>query len=217
MRRREITVVGAGGYGEVLAELATKCGFSVSGFLDDDWANLGKGPGGVPVDGPIDSVLASLPVTAAIAVAIGDNRRRHEVMRIAWTRGMHVPSLVSPLASVSASASLADGSYLHDFSLAWTRASIGFASILSPHATVAHHASIGEGCLISVGASVGARVNVGNFTMLGMGATIATKVNQVAEGTILGAGAVAVKNILTPGTYIGLPATRLTPHPTPER
>ena len=48
-------------------------------------------------------------------------------------------------------------------------------------------------------------MTIGNSTWIGAGATVSNNVNICGECTI-GAGAVVVKDITEPGTYIGVPA-----------
>ena len=51
-------------------------------------------------------------------------------------------------------------------------------------------------------------VTLGKSTWVGIGATVSNN-TTICGGCMIGAGAVVVKDILEPGTYVGVPARRL--------
>jgi sugar O-acyltransferase (sialic acid O-acetyltransferase NeuD family) len=201
----EMAVIGAGSYGAVIAELAESCGYRVALYLDDDPAKQGILLDGVPVSVPIEDALRSLSPSIAVSVAIGDNDVRRQWLRKAKVLGYQVPALISPHAVVSKSATVEEGVYLHPFCHVWTRARIGFGCILSPHATVAHHTELGEGCFVSTGANVGASIRVGEAAFFGIGSVTSTDVQNVAEHSLIGAGAVLIRDTQKHGVYVGSP------------
>lgn len=102
----EMAIIGAGSYGSVIAELAESCGYRVALFLDDDPAKYDTALDGLPVSGPIEGGLRSLPPRVAVSVAIGDNDLRLQWLRKAKELGHQVPALISPHAVVSESATV---------------------------------------------------------------------------------------------------------------
>lgn len=201
----EITVIGAGTYGSVIGELAESCGYHVTHYLDDDLSKWGTGLDRVPITGPIDDALRRLPEGCAVAVAVGNNQARLKWLREAQSQGLSIPMLVSPHALVSPKASVADGVYLHPGCHVWTHARLGLGTILSPHATVAHHTIIGDGSFISTGANIGASIVVGEASMFGIGSTVSTGVKAIGENTLVGAGAVIIRDTKAFGVYVGSP------------
>lgn len=203
--RREMVIIGAGTYGSVIRELAESCGYGVVGFLDDDAAKWGTDLDGLPVSGPISSALDDAAADLAVAVAIGNNTARLAWLLAAQLRGREIPCLLSPWAIVSPSAQIGDAVYLHPGSHVWTQARIGLGSILSPHATVAHHTVLGQACFVSTGANVGASINVGEGALFGIGSTTSTGVRLVGAHTLVGAGAVIIRDTTDFGVYVGSP------------
>ena len=67
---------------------------------------------------------------------------------------------------------------------------------------------IGDYCHIAVGARVAGTVRLGDNVWLGAGATIKNNVTLCAD-CIIRAGAVVVKDIKEPGTYVGVPAKKI--------
>jgi len=74
--------------------------------------------------------------------------------------------------------------------------------------TVGHDSVIGDYCTLSPHVSISGNVKLGNEVFLGTGAIILEHV-QICEKAIVGAGAVVAKNIVEPGTYVGVPAKRI--------
>lgn len=205
----DMAIIGAGFYGTVVAELAESCGYSVGQYLDDDLAKQGTRIDGAPVSGPIEDALRSLPASVAVSVAIGNNDLRLRWLLAAKRLGHHVPALVSPQALVSESATIEEGVHLHPGSHVWVRVKVGFGSILSPGSTVAHHTVLNEGCFVASGANVGASIHVGRAAFFGIGSVTSTDVSAVAEHSLIGAGAVIIRDTEPYGVYVGSPGRLL--------
>lgn len=203
---RELTIFGAGTYAEPIRELAESCGYVVTRYLDDDPQRIAAGLDGIPTVGPISDALPRLPSGTSVAVAIGNNDVRLRLLRQARELGLKTPALVSPLAMVSRSAAIEEAVYLHPGCHVWSQASVGYGTILSPAATVAHHTTLGAGCFVSTGAHVGASISVGGRTMIGIGATVSTGVTTIGDHSLIGAGAVVIRDTERHGVYVGNPA-----------
>jgi UDP-3-O-[3-hydroxymyristoyl] glucosamine N-acyltransferase len=61
---------------------------------------------------------------------------------------------------------------------------------------------------ISPNAALGGTVRVGALTHIGIGATVKNN-TDICGGCVIGAGAVVVKNIKEPGTYVGIPVRKI--------
>jgi sugar O-acyltransferase (sialic acid O-acetyltransferase NeuD family) len=71
--------------------------------------------------------------------------------------------------------------------------------------TVGHDCSIGHFVTISPGVNLSGRVSLGSGVFIGTGTRIIEGIH-VTSDTVIGAGATVVRNIDTPGTYVGTPA-----------
>lgn len=203
--RPMLAIVGAGTYGSVIKELAEACGYRVAGFLDDRADAWGCDLDGLAVSGPIFEAMDGLPLGCQVAVAVGNNAVRLRILRETRNRGRGVPALISPHAIVSPSAEINEAVYLHPNSHVWTQAQLGVGVILSPHATVAHHTVLRDGCFVSTGANVGASIDVGECAMFGIGSTTSTGVRRIGAHSLVGAGAVIVRDTQDYGVYVGIP------------
>ena len=104
---------------------------------------------------------------------------------------------------------MGDAVYVHPGAHVWTQAKLGFGSIVSPAATVAHHTELGEGCFVSSGARVAASIAVGRAAFFGIGSVTSTGISSVGEHTLVGAGAVVIRDTEPYGVYVGSPARLL--------
>lgn len=143
-----LLILGAGGFGRCVAELALLSGrYDEVAFLDDH------------ADAP--EVLGTLSDYARTAVdfdgvfpAFGDN-----ALRLSWVQrlgdaGFSVPVLVHPAAVLSPSARLGAGSVLMAGAIVCAGVSGGAAVLVNCNAVVDHDCTLGEGAHICIGALI---------------------------------------------------------------
>lgn len=203
--RRILVVIGAGGHGRALAELAGLAGWQVVGFLDA--APQALHPGRLPVwaeDTTPRGGVPSLPGGAnAVALGIGDNAARRDAAR--RYAGWHQPPLVHPTASVSPSASIGEGAVVFPGAVVHTGASIGPAVVVNTSAVVEHDCRVGDGAHVAPGAVLCGGVRVGAGALVGAGAVVLPGV-EVGEDAVIGAGSVVTTPVAAGKTVAGNPA-----------
>jgi len=206
---KEISIIGAGTYGEVMHELAEELGYKVIAFYDDACELHGEKIHGVQVVGSYKEMDKSKLKNKNFIVAIGNNLIRESLMSEIMGYEGNLPSFIHPSAKISKTAFIGVGCYIQANAVIWSYTKIGNYNIISPNTVVAHHTTTGEACLISTLTGVGASIKVGDRVFIGMGSTIVTGVRIIANDTIIGAGAVVLKDICEAGTFAGVPAKRL--------
>lgn len=82
-------------------------------------------------------------------------------------------------------------------------------TIISHGSLIGHGNVVGEYVHMANGVKLGGGCTLGNRNFLGSGAVVSAGVKLLAEDIVLGAGAVATKNLTEEGVYIGTPATRV--------
>jgi hypothetical protein len=90
-----LLIWGASGHGKVVADVAERCGYTVTAFVDDDPAKIGGRFGGLPVVAPAD--LTHIEPDAAMAMGIGHNGHRAAAFARARAAGRRLPALVQAL------------------------------------------------------------------------------------------------------------------------
>ncbi len=199
-----LLIAGGGGHGKVVADTAYETGrWDRIAFVDDhygllniilEWAVIGS----------IEQARNYLADYPDIAVAIGDNKLRVELLHRFSGLGFKLPSIVHPTAFVSRSADIEAGCVIFAQAAVNASAKIGFGSIINTGATVDHECVLGYGVHLSPGVRLAENVAVGNYSWLGTGAIVIPGVN-IGNNVIAGAGAVVIKDIPDNVTVIGVP------------
>lgn len=124
---KSLLIIGAGGHGKVVAEVAAACGYENISFLDDN---------STEAIGKINELVGFRNQFGTAFVGIGNNQFRDELIKKLTELGFRLPVLIHPTAYVSKTATIAEG------------------TVVEPMATVNTNAVIGKGCIVSVGAIV---------------------------------------------------------------
>lgn len=199
---KDLIIIGAGGHGHVVADIA-KCTnrFSTISFLDDrEIKNVGM----YSVIGKTAD-LAKYIKSHSFVVAIGNSDIREKYQAILEQNGAILETLIHPNATVSTEASVGAGSVVMAGAVINPNATIGNGVIINTCSSVDHDCVIGDYSHISVGSHIAGTVLIGNKCMVGAGATVINNI-KICDSCIVGAGATVVSNLDVSGTYIGTPA-----------
>ena len=199
---KSLIIIGAGGHGRVIADIAQKLGVYESiSFLDDGGV---KHTMGIPVVGKI--VDAEKYVNSAdFFVAIGNSKLREEFMEDLLKKGANIPTLIHPSATIGSHVEIGIGTTVMAGVVINPCAKIGKGVILNTCSSIDHDCVIGDYCHIAVGVRIAGTVELGRSVWLGAGSTVKNNVN-ICANCVIGAGAVVVKDITECGTYVGVPA-----------
>lgn len=201
---RDLIIIGAGGHGRVIADIAQRLGaYKTISFLDDCEA---KEAMGLPIIGNTSDIEKYVH-TADIFVAIGNSSVRGEFIERLLAIGANVPTLVHPNAVIGACVEIGVGTAVMAGAVINPCSKLGKGVILNTCSSIDHDCTIGDYCHIAVGVHVAGTVSLGDKVWLGAGATIKNNVSICAD-CVIGAGAVVVKDVMEVGTYVGVPAKR---------
>lgn len=201
---KKLLIVGAGGHGKVVADAAISSGWDNVAFLDDRGAALGS-PLGLPVIGCTEDLRRHAGEFDGVVVAIGESRRRLELVARCREYGYDVASIVHPRAYVSPFANLESGCVVFANAAVNAGARLGEACIVNTGATVDHDCTLGRGVHVCPGAHLAGAVGVGDCTWIGIGA-VALQMIMIGRNVTVGAGAVVVSDVPDDMTVVGVPA-----------
>lgn len=201
-----LLIIGAGGHGKVVADIAIKMNkWKSIAFLDDN-KNI-ESPLGLKVLGTTDRFIEFIN-DYDMFVGIGDNFIRSKVQNKLEISGANIPNIIHPNSVISDSVEIGIGTAIMAGAIINCSTKIGRGCIINTGVTVDHDNQIEDYVHISPGSNLAGSVKVGSSSWLGIGCIIKNNVN-IASNCIIGAGAVVVKDITKSGTYIGVPARRL--------
>jgi sugar O-acyltransferase (sialic acid O-acetyltransferase NeuD family) len=206
--RTEVVIWGAGGHATVVAETLAACpGYHLSGvLLDNEWHQSAEPCLRPLILGGRDALKPLLAKGIRhIIVAIGENRARLALSLELAATGFEFPTLISPRAYVSPSATVGSGSVIFPGALVNANAKIGRHCIVNSGSIIEHGSELGEGVHISPGAVLAGNVIIGRATWIGAGATVIEKIT-IGPGSLIGAGAVVVDNLPAGIVAFGNPA-----------
>ena len=201
---KDVIIIGASGHGKVVADVITRSGDRVVGFLDDN-NELPEKIIGIPVLGHV-SEYAKYP-NAEFIVAIGNDHIREKIVNLCtgatWYTAIHPTAVISPMET-----SFGEGTVVMANAVVNPCAKIGKHCVVNTGAILEHDTRVGDYSHISVGTKVAGTVSIGKHVWVGVGATISNNVT-ICDDVIIGAGAVVVRNISEKGTYVGVPARKI--------
>lgn len=159
---KSLLIIGAGGHGKVVKEVAEAVGYDKIAFLDDNSEEA---------VGKIADSKQFVQEYQAAFVGIGNNKFRNELLQRLEQEGFEIPALLHPTAYISKTAV------------------IGKGTVVEPKAIVNANSKVGSGCIISVGAIVDHDVVLGDCVHVNADA-ICKAGSFVAKETKLEAGQV---------------------------
>lgn len=197
----KLTIIGASGHGKVAADIARLNGYDEIEFLDDNMElhSCGKWP----VAGP--SELAD-EIENDLFVAIGNAAVRERLME--RLQDKHIVSLIHPSAVIAKDVEIGAGSVVMAGAVINPGARIGKGCIINTSSSVDHDCVLADYVHIAVGSHLAGTVSVGKGTWIGVGATVSNNIS-ICGDCMIGAGAVVVKSITEPGTYLGIPSRKV--------
>jgi sugar O-acyltransferase (sialic acid O-acetyltransferase NeuD family) len=199
---KTLAIVGAGGHGRVVAEIATRCGWTDIVFFDDRFPTMGQ-TGQWPVIGNCAALEASIGSYAGIHIAIGDNCARFDIFRS--LPPVELITLIDPSATLSASARLGFGVCIMAGVIINAGARISDGVVINTGATVDHDCWVGGFAHICPGASLAGGVQVGIKSQVGIGSVIIQNIT-IGDSVVVGAGSVVVSNVPSGTLVYGAPA-----------
>lgn len=201
-----LCIIGAGGHGKVIADIAQKTGrYKEICFLDDD-EHVAE-CGGLPVIGKVDK--ASLYINSfEFLVAIGNSKIRRHIQERLQRNGAVFPVLCHPKTVIGSDVRIGQGSVLMAGTVVNPGTVIGAGCIINTCASVDHDCRIGDYAHVSIGAHLAGNVCIGIGVWIGAGAVVSNNID-IASGCMIGAGGVVIKNIKEIGTYVGVPVRRI--------
>ena len=200
----QLLIIGAGGHGRVVADIARLTGrYQHIAFADD--ADISSS-GGYPVICKTEEAAQRIGDWDMV-VAIGNNAVRKRLSEQLAACGARLATLIHPTAVVAAGVPIGPGSVVMANAVINCGSTVGKGVIVNTAATVDHDNVIGDYVHISPGVHLGGTVTVGNEVWLCIGAAVSNNLS-ICDGCVIGAGAVVIKNIAEPATYSGVPTAK---------
>ncbi len=202
MKVKTIGIIGAGGHGKVVADIA-KNFYDKIVFFDDtgkesclDYKVIGK----------IEDVVNYIN-EMDFFIAIGDSYYRKIFFDKLVSLNGKIATLIHPKSTIAKGVQIGKGSLIVAGAIINSATKIGEGVIINTASSVDHDCIIGDFSHIAVGACIAGTVKIGKNVWIGAGAIVVNDI-ELCDDCFIGAGAVVVKDIKEKGLYIGIPAKK---------
>ncbi len=185
----------------MVADIALESGYAEIVFIDD-------GENDIP---SYEIFKERYGRSVAVALGIGDNRKRKEMFMKLMDDGMDLCTLVHPSATISKSASIGTATVVMPGVVVNADAVVGCGVILNTNSVVEHDCRIGDFVHISPQAALGGGVEIGDLTHIGLSSCVIQSI-RIGWKCIVGAGSTVVSDIEECTTSLGSPAKVIKRH-----
>tara|TARA_B100000161_G_scaffold242033_1_gene194944 strand:+ start:181 stop:816 length:636 start_codon:yes stop_codon:yes gene_type:complete len=203
----DLIILGAGGHGKVVAEVASNLNkYSKIYFLDDK-VNIDKEVLGSKVLNKIDfTYIKSIKKeNNEFFVGIGDCKKRKEIQERLKNDNLNIATLIDPFTSISKYSEIGLGSLICPGVIVGPDSFIGEGAIINNSSTIDHDCIVGNYVHICPHSSIAGGVQFGNLSVLGTGARV-IQGKKIGNNCLVGAGAVVTIDIKNNKKAIGIPA-----------
>lgn len=201
---KKLIIIGAGGHGKVIADIASGTDYDEIFFLDDTKKFIDE----YKVLGCINDFIKFKAEEYEFIVAIGNNDVREKIQRDLKLRDYKLAVLIHPSAVVSPSADIKEGSVVMANCVINAGSVIGNGCIINTASTIDHDCVIQDYVHISPGVHIAGTVKIEKKTWIGVGSSVMNNI-AICKDCIIGAGSVVIKDICNSGTYVGIPAKQI--------
>lgn len=208
---KKIVIYGAGGFARELAIHIEEMNqvneeWEILGFLEDNSNKIGKMLNGYPILGGVDWLDNWKRNDIYIVLGIGSPSGKKVMYEKVKSKGNYnYPNLIHPSVKISEYNCFGQGIIVCKGSIITCNTDIKDFVTININSTIGHDTIIENYTTISPNCSISGNVHLSDGVYLGTQATIIEKLS-VGRNSIIGAGAVVVKDIPDFCTAVGVPA-----------
>lgn len=208
---KDLYIIGAGGFGREVAWLVERINkveptWDIKGFIDDNEALWGNKEGEYPVLGGCEYLKAQNDAYAVCAV--GAAKIRKLIVEKFKDSSVKFATVIDPSVLISNSVEIGAGTIICAGTIITVDIKIGSHVIINLDCTVGHDDIIEDFVTVYPSVNISGNVKLGECVELGTGTQIIQGKNVVSN-TIIGAGAIVVRDCVESGTYVGSPAKKI--------
>lgn len=203
MARRNICIIGAGGFGREVYHMLDKKLFNPIGFID-----IENSKDKIPI--PIVGCENDMPKLMHIhnftfsIIAIGNIKKRQVIYNKIINEPLTFPQIVGPYSQIYTNA-IGEGTIVYPNVVIMNNCKIGKFSLINSGVTIGHDVKIGDFCNINPGANLAGRITIRDGSFIGIGAIIKENI-KIGKNSVIGAGSVVLKDVPDNVVVYGVPA-----------
>jgi sugar O-acyltransferase (sialic acid O-acetyltransferase NeuD family) len=195
---KKIAIIGAGGHGKVVGEIALLNDYKNIFFFDDKIDEIKSFP--FTICGNLDYLKDHLKDYDEFFVAIGDNYIRHNKIDLLKKEKVNFATLTHPKSTISKFSSLGMGTCVMANAVVNAGTLIKDGVIINTSSSIDHDCVIDDYAHISPNCSLSGDITIGKFSHLGTGTSIHPGIN-VGDNVKTGIGSKIFRDILNNEIY----------------
>lgn len=207
---KDLLIIGAGGFGREVAWVVDRINeknpeWNLLGFIDDNPEMKGVELNGYKVIGATEEI-GNYP-DAFVVCAVGSSKVRKKIIEGVKEKFPETKfaTLIDPSAEISKYVEIGEGTIICAHNIITVNIKIGAHVIINLNCTVGHDAVLGDFDTLYPDVNVSGITTVGECTELGTGMQV-IQGRIIGSNTIVGAGAVVIRDIPDKCTAVGNPA-----------
>ena len=194
---KPLIIIGNGGHAKACMDVIISLGnYKIEGYIISD-QDFDEAMSAYPVIGKDRDLKKLLNRSKSVFIAVGQIKNfqpRLRLYKLIKDHGAKLPTIISPVAFCSQSASIGEGSILMHNALVNANTKVGVNCIINTKALLEHDVDIGSHCHISTGAIINGGVKIGEKSFIGSGVVMKEGI-EIGKEVIIGAGLTITKNI----------------------
>ncbi len=199
---RPLIIVGYGGHGRVVADIARALNEAPDWLLDDEPTAAGAD---VVISGPIRSQIPRCIATHRYVVAIGAATIRRELSEVILAAGGELATLIHPTAVIAPDVTIGAGTVIMAGAIVNTGTTIARFAVVNTGAILDHDNIVEDNVHISPGCVLAGRVTCCRDSFIGTGTSIIPRM-VIGEGAVVAAGSTVIKPVRAHTLVAGCPA-----------
>lgn len=213
MELMDLYIIGAGGFGREVAWLVERINqveatWNIKGFIDDNISIQGHTEDGYPVLGGTDYLLNQQKEIWVICAVGSAKVRKSIIEKLQINPNIRFATVIDPSVILSDRIKIGVGTIICAGTILTVDINIGNHVIINLDCTLGHDDVIEDFVTIYPSVNVSGNVVVETCAELGTGMQI-IQGKKIGKESILGAGAVVVKDCIEGRTYVGNPAKKI--------
>lgn len=181
MSKEKLLLVGAGGFGRVVSELARQ---SYDCAFVDDGVEMGTVICDIPVVGHTADLQRLFTEYKNLVIVIGNNAVRERIYDTAKNIGYSFPNMISASAYISPYAKLGWGCVILNNAVVQNGSSVGNGVLLNPGVEIHHDSFVDDYSLIYTNSVVRTYAHVGKRVRIGSNVTIGNSIKVMNDADV---------------------------------
>lgn len=209
MDSKKLILVGGGGHCKSVINVIRLLNREIKGILDIP-EKVGNKILDVPIIGTdknINEYISDCEFVVTLGFIENPNVRIRLFQQIA-NLGGNFATLISPLANVSKYSRIGKGTVILNGVNVNADALVGENVILNTNSNIEHDVVVSDHCHISTGACINGVATIGKAVFVGSNSVVNNCI-YICDDVIIGSGGVVIKDIVSPGKYVGNPCRKL--------